>query len=185
MVYWQEPPEACWPRPTEAWGSLRHDLELRAASVEPAGRRLSQLVPRQSGAPLRTPHRTPACRATERLAAAPWYSVSATVAMEVCVAAGSGMSSAGKAPRLSASVCAEALRRRASSASSPRKSATIRRGHSESKRSSATDIFLPASGPRASAAEWRAGARRIASFAKAARRLHDVVRRRRHQKTQV
>eukprot|EP00964_Phaeocystis_antarctica_P039223 scaffold22443_cov62-Phaeocystis_antarctica.AAC.11 len=165
------PPEADWPRPAEAWGSLRRDLALQA--VKPAGRRLSQPVLRHSGAPLRTPPRSPACRAMERLTAAPWYNVSATVAIEVCVAAGSGMSSAGKAPRLSASVCAEALRRRASSASSPRKSATIRRGHIESKRSSATDIFLPASGPRASAAEWRAGARRIASFAKAAR-LRDV-----------
>ena len=32
---------ADWPRLAEGWGSLRRDLTLRAASGEPAGRRLS------------------------------------------------------------------------------------------------------------------------------------------------
>ena len=35
---------ADWPRPTEAPGSLRHDLAPREASGEPAGRGLSRLV---------------------------------------------------------------------------------------------------------------------------------------------
>eukprot|EP00964_Phaeocystis_antarctica_P133566 scaffold97773_cov35-Phaeocystis_antarctica.AAC.1 len=35
---------ADWPRLAEAWGSPRHDLALKEASEEPAGRRLSHLV---------------------------------------------------------------------------------------------------------------------------------------------
>ena len=42
------PPSAAapgnWPRLAAAPGGLRHELALRAASVEPAGRRLSNLV---------------------------------------------------------------------------------------------------------------------------------------------
>jgi hypothetical protein len=35
---------ADWPRLADAWGSLGHDLVLKVASGEPAGRRLGQLV---------------------------------------------------------------------------------------------------------------------------------------------
>ena len=35
---------ADWPRLAAAWDSLRHDLALRAASEQPAGRRLSHIV---------------------------------------------------------------------------------------------------------------------------------------------
>eukprot|EP00964_Phaeocystis_antarctica_P105788 scaffold70766_cov60-Phaeocystis_antarctica.AAC.1 len=35
---------ADWPRLAEAQGSLRHDLSLKGASGEPAGRGLSRLV---------------------------------------------------------------------------------------------------------------------------------------------
>ena len=36
--------QADWPRLAEAQGSLRHDLSLKGASGEPAGRGLSRLV---------------------------------------------------------------------------------------------------------------------------------------------
>ena len=50
-----------WPMLAEAWGSLRHDLALTAASEAPAGRSLRHLVfVVGTGAPARTAGSTPA-----------------------------------------------------------------------------------------------------------------------------